>query len=455
MNRTVLIMVVLFSIIFASISLNLMNRSSDLTETMGKKASGQNVGNLGAYALNWAIKQINDGNVSESETKTFNTPTTESFEVLGGYIDQVAFDYEYENSEYSNPIRIVANVSWYNNDVQMFHTSEAIVNKPIDFPYDMLAHYRFNQESWDQSGEVWDVVEDVKALNATSYGVDNYQQVEHFPTEYVADFDGTTDYIETPEGFSSLMHKDQTTVGFWMKTETNRSGDIDWGILASELNFSEQEEVVPNRWNRNRYPHYRNGYHYGHYRWHHRHQHRKYFAPVWGIRTHSFQGGWIFKLQHLRISFYVVTEDGLKYISFQKSSNIFHQQEVFKWYYVAASYDKIEKKIYLRIGDKDGNILFSNSKTLSTDIVGEDADNTVFIGGRESVGPENSNRGRHLHSNRMACFKGKMAGFGIFNQVLSDADVSSICNSYRTTGNILNPDNNSSDGELKIVYWQE
>ena len=124
MGRTILVLVILFTAIFASIILTVSERTVEVSEAVVSSAvSETNVGNIGAYALNWAVKELNDGNVNGDTIKIFD-----DWHVLGGDINNINYDFAFDYSgDTTDAIQILANVSWVSGNKTVRRRSEAVV----------------------------------------------------------------------------------------------------------------------------------------------------------------------------------------------------------------------------------------------------------------------------------------------------------------------------------------
>lgn len=110
MGKVVIIMAVVFTIIFASITFTLKSRTQVIPDLLAEGMASDNAGNLGAYALKYAILRLQeaDGSPKGADTGEKIDENTvmeygNAFEVISeGYINTISWDFV-EEGDYSYP----------------------------------------------------------------------------------------------------------------------------------------------------------------------------------------------------------------------------------------------------------------------------------------------------------------------------------------------------------------
>jgi len=74
MNKAVLIMIILLAVIVvvATVTLSVERKAEIIPEKIAENAVRSDLMNLGAYALKWAIKEVNDKAITESNSSIFD-----------------------------------------------------------------------------------------------------------------------------------------------------------------------------------------------------------------------------------------------------------------------------------------------------------------------------------------------------------------------------------------------
>lgn len=101
MGKAILIMMMLLAVIvvIASVTLSVERKADVIPEKIAANEVRSDLMNLGAYALNWAINQIHNENITESNSSIFDNESGSYhyafFEVpaLDGSIDMITYEF--------------------------------------------------------------------------------------------------------------------------------------------------------------------------------------------------------------------------------------------------------------------------------------------------------------------------------------------------------------------------
>jgi hypothetical protein len=94
MGKVLIILVLVLTAVFATIAFVIQNRSGEVPEVITRREKGIDHGNLYAYALNYGIKEISRGNVTESITEAYNVEVP----ALGGKIEDITYTFYTETT---------------------------------------------------------------------------------------------------------------------------------------------------------------------------------------------------------------------------------------------------------------------------------------------------------------------------------------------------------------------
>lgn len=89
MGKVLIILVLVLTAVFATIAFVIQNRSGEVPEVITRREKGIDHGNLYAYALNYGIKEISRGNVTDSETINYDVEVP----ALGGRIEDITYTF--------------------------------------------------------------------------------------------------------------------------------------------------------------------------------------------------------------------------------------------------------------------------------------------------------------------------------------------------------------------------
>ncbi len=98
MGKLVLIAVIVVASVVAVTMISVNERSQELPETLNV-----NFKNLGSYALQYAVNQIVEGNVTESGIIEYNGEDEDEFRVLNGQIKQIEYKFTYADVTIGTP----------------------------------------------------------------------------------------------------------------------------------------------------------------------------------------------------------------------------------------------------------------------------------------------------------------------------------------------------------------
>ncbi|MEA1971796.1 MAG: LamG domain-containing protein [Candidatus Cloacimonadota bacterium] len=160
MGKGVLVFSILTVVVLSTIILNVMNNSREIPGIVNTEEIQGGATSLSDYALNYAMKQVVDENVTDDKTSTFS-----NFEVLGGEINRLTYDFDF-NSE-TDIIQLVADVSWYSTQDTINHRAEALLEfvpgSNID-PY-KVGHWYFDEGSGDSADDFTENENEATAVN--------------------------------------------------------------------------------------------------------------------------------------------------------------------------------------------------------------------------------------------------------------------------------------------------
>ena len=154
MGKLLIILVVLFTVIFVAITLTIQDKTIKGTETISANLDELRAKDLGAYALNYAIRQFKENIVTKSQvplvdigdtTSTYTLPLN-NFIVLSGEGSINSVDYSFVDLDSTNQkdnLRIVTVVTFGDSDP---HISETILALEGGIPGEQ-AYWPFDETS--------------------------------------------------------------------------------------------------------------------------------------------------------------------------------------------------------------------------------------------------------------------------------------------------------------------
>lgn len=89
MGKVLIILVLVLTAVFATIAFVIQNRAGEVPEVITRRERGIDHGNLYAYALNYGVKEISRGNVTETGTVGYDVEVP----ALGGKIEDITYTF--------------------------------------------------------------------------------------------------------------------------------------------------------------------------------------------------------------------------------------------------------------------------------------------------------------------------------------------------------------------------
>ncbi len=398
MNKAVLIMIILLAVIVAvaTVTLSVERKAEIIPEKIAENAVRSDLMNLGAYALNYGIKNKPDTSLIPL-VPSYYPPTFSPFDVLDGSIDYIK--YSALDSD-KDTIRIVANVSYGT----AHHQSEATLasTSTIDLhPKEQVGCWNFDEGSGTTAADSSDSGND-GTLGEGDAASDWTTDTAHGAG--ALDFDGDNDYVDLYTSVSST-YTNNFTVAAWVKPDLT----WDWGLIAAE-------------------------------------------EGSWLLRSCVTKGWWFFPAK-VKFVFNIITDFGFPSVSIQKTEN---DMTINDWHYIVATYnhdyDSTQAEISIQIADeafKPGN---NPSDWKATDYISKvtrEQGNSTFIGGWHDIDTQwthsewlNGIINAILQS--LASFDGKIDEVMLLNRVMKDDEIHEL---YQFNG--------LEKTETKPIYWLE
>ncbi len=332
MGKAVLIGALIIIAIFAGILITVHKHTEKMPEIASENLAIMQAKHLGAYALNYGIKNKPDTSLIPL-APSYYPPTFSPFDVLDGSIDYIkysAFDSD------KDTIRIVANVSYGTNH----HQSEAILASIsiIDLhPEEQVGCWNFDEGSGTTVADGSDSGND-GTLGGGDLAPDWTTDTAY--GEGALNFDGNNDRVDLESGVSST-YDDVLTITCWAKMDPSF---LDWGVLVAE-------QTNESGW------------------------------PVcWSLRARVFD---IFIFKTVKYAFDIVASSGVKEVAIEKNN---WEMDIYAWHFIVATYDGTYSETQAEI-----SIQIYDEGYKATKIVDKwsrrDSTNTVSIGGRETNVP--------------------------------------------------------------------
>ena len=331
MGKAVVIMIMLLAVIVivSSVTLSVGRRAGVIPETISGNEVKSDLMYLGAYALNYGIRNMPDTSLIPLDP-SYHPSTFDQFNVLDGSVDYIKYS---ALDSGKDTIHIVANVSYGTEQ----HQSEAIMAPIIDpHPAEQVGGWGFDEgggpTASDGSGNEND------GTLAGGGASPNWSTDAAFGGGSLH-FDGTDDRVDLGSGVSST-YDDVLTITCWSKLDPSF---LDWGVLVAE------QTNEGGNW------------------------------PVcWSLRARVFDI-WFYK--NVKYAFDVVTNSGVEEVSISKNN---FQMDVYAWHFIVGTYDgtysETQAEISIQIYDEG----YKNTKLINK-WTRRDSTNTVSIGGRETT----------------------------------------------------------------------
>lgn len=335
MGKILLIMVILVTVIFATITITMRQSTSQYVDSIVSNLDDLRAKEISNFALDYAIRQIDLGNVSKSSipfiSNGYYNLNVSNFDVLSATIDSIKYSCIDINTADTQRDTILIRVHVTHGNRSW--ASEAIIGAAGG------GGFASGKGFWDMEAGSGTAVNDnsgngyngqlVNANTSTAWATGK--------NGYGINLDGTNDRIDIDPGFAST-YDDQMTVAAWVKLDHSF---LDWGIIAAE-------QTQASGW-----------------------------PVVWTLRSRLIDL-WIYK--EVKFAFNVQTASTIEEVSITKNG---WQMDTYAWHYVVGSYDgtysNTQAEIKIHILDEG----FSNSKIIPK-WSGRAGTNDVSIGGRQT-----------------------------------------------------------------------
>jgi hypothetical protein len=384
MGKVLIIMIVLITAIFVTITLTVQERAEKVPETIEENLNELRAKDLGAYALNYAIKQYRDDVVIKSQIplvdsltslNTYSLPISNFIVLEGeGTINSIQYAFvdldDTNQKEYLHIETVVTFSTSYPN------TSEVILTVDAR-PLNEEGHWGFDEGSGSTADD-----DNPNDNNGTLVNTDTTTVWVDGQVDGAIHLDGTNDRVDLESGVSST-YDDQMTVCCWAKMDPSF---LDWGTLIAEQT---NEGVWP---------------------------------ICWTLRARVFDI-WFFKT--VKYAFDIVASSGVKEVKIEKNN---WQMDIYAWHFIVGSYDgtysETQAEIAIQIYDEDYK---------ATKIVDKwsrrDSTNVVTIGGRET---------NVWWFGAFTCIDATLDEVRLFSSVLSQAEIDDIfTGNFPETNNII------------------
>jgi hypothetical protein len=236
MGRTLLLTVIMMTVIFGGIAITLLQRTNDLPEMATRNLDTIALKNTGAYALNFAIKQLQTSSTLEGNITQFpnyHVLTYNNFDLQDTRIDSLKYAY-YNTSKDS--LQILAVVSKMVDGSRKYRTSEARIGSGAGSHADQIAGWNLDEGSGSTANEYFN--------GSYSGSLQNFSNPDN---NWVAgkwgnalNLDGTNDYVELAEEVADSWD-DKFTAASWVKLDNSF---VDWGTVMSEQKTNAHKTVV-------------------------------------------------------------------------------------------------------------------------------------------------------------------------------------------------------------------
>lgn len=333
MGKVLLILVVLITAIFATLSLTMRQSTSEYVDSMNTNIDNLKAKEISNYVLDYAIRQIDNGTVSRNSDIPFigngkYNLNVANFTVLSATVDSIYYSCIDVDTAEANKDTILIRVIVSHGGTTW--ASEAILGSASSTQSEA-------EGFWDMdSGGGGSTIHD-----GSGNGYDGHLVNTDTTSCWVAGYngmglnlDGSNDRVDIDAGMAST-YDDQMTVASWCKMDHSF---LDWGTIAAE-----QTQAA--------------GY-----------------PIVWTLRSRLLDL-WFYK--SLKYAFDIVTSSTIEEVSISKNN---WQMDVYDWHFIVGSYDgeysETKAEIKIHIYDEG----FENSKIV--DKWANHADNNaVSLGG--------------------------------------------------------------------------
>jgi hypothetical protein len=379
MGKMLIIIIVVITAIFATITLTVQNKSSQVADTVTEQLDELRAKDIGAYALNYAIKLHGDGVISNTSIPAplINDDDPEYYEhalgtydIMEGSIDNLYYSFV-DFTLPKDSLLIKASIS---HGTISGHKCETIVASTWGAIPSEVGDWSFDEGTGTDTEDGNDNSNDGTLINVdegTVWDTGQFGTAIHI--------DGTNDRVELEDGVSST-YDDVMTVTVWALLDASF---LDWGTFIAE-------QTDDGGWN-----------------------------VCWTLRGFILDL-WFF--QYVKYAFDVVTASTVEEVQISKSS---WQMDPYEWHFLVGSYDgtysETEAEITIQVYDEG----FSASKIIDK-WSRRDSTNSVFIGGRET---------NTSWFGAFTCIDATLDEVKMFDSILTPAELADLYNNNATLVN--------------------
>ncbi len=397
MGRSLLLTVITITVIFAGIAITLLERSQTLPDKLNRNLDTIALKNTSAFALNYAIKQLNtDADLQDDITilPEYHTISYSDFSIKDGCIDTLK--YAYFNSD-KDSLQILAVVSRDVDGEQIYRTGEARIgtSSSEDHP-DKVGGWHFDETSGANA------LETTNNYNGTLDNFSNPNDAwESGKWGNSINLDGYNDLVSLPDDVVDSWHN-KFTAATWVKLDNSF---VDWGTIMSEQKNNSNKTVV--------------------------------WAVTSRLVDITFFGWTLYS--ELRFEFTINTKGypNVSSVSIRRTGN---QIDIYDWHFIVATYDgtysRNRAKMTLSIIDENLTVSRIIKKIQFHPESGNIPNNVISVGGVETNSPWSG------LFDAFRCIDGNIDEVNFFNNVLSADDINSL---YL---------HNGFDNEA-IIYWRQ
>ena len=397
MGRSLLLTVITITVIFAGIAITLLERSQTLPDKLNRNLDTIALKNTSAFALNYAIKQLNtDADLQDDITilPEYHTITYSDFSIKDGCIDTLK--YAYFNSD-KDSLQILAVVSRDVDGEQIYRTGEARIgtSSSEDHP-DKVGGWHFDETSGASA------LETTNNYNGTLDNFSNPNDAwESGKWGNSINLDGYNDLVSLPDDVVDSW-RNKFTAATWVKLDNSF---VDWGTIMSEQRNNSNKTVV--------------------------------WAVTSRLIDITFFGWTLYS--ELRFEFTINTK-GYPRVSSVSISRTGNQIDIYDWHFIVATYDGTystnRAKMTLSIIDENLTASKIIKKIQFHPESGNIPNNVISVGGVETNSPWSG------LFDAFRCVDGNIDEVNFFNNILSADDINSL---YL---------HNGFDNEA-IIYWRQ
>ena len=396
MGRSLLLTVITITVIFAGIALTLLERSQSLPDKLNRNLDTIALKNTSAFALNYAIKQLNTDSDLLNDVTTlpeYHVISYADFSIKDGRIDTLK--YAYFNTD-KDSLQILAIVSRDVDGERVSRTGEARIGTSSSGNHpDKVGGWHFDETSGSNA------TEDTNSYDGTLENFSNPDNAwESGEWGNSINLDGHNDLVSLPDDVVDSW-QDKFTAATWVKLDNSF---VDWGTIMSEQKNNNNKTVV--------------------------------WAVTSRLIDITFFGWTLYS--ELKFQFTINTRGrpNVSTVSIRRTGN---QINIYDWHFIVATYDgtysRNRARMTLAIVDEGLTASRVIKKIQYHSVTGNNS-NVVTIGGVQTNTPWSG------FFDAFRCIDGNIDEANFFNDVLSSDDINSL---------FLH---NGFDNDA-IIYWRQ